>query len=155
MMHLHRNNMEAALWGLFSVIWKLPRAVRTTQIWPFPFRMSPMEDIEGDLKEVQKKYCSFCGRKATRTFLTGAPFRTEIRQVSGDCRTDTQVFPGDGNNWKLCESDGYYSENRWGACRFAWGRTGRVSCYSFCYLTGIFGTGRFQCLPASRCFTGR
>ncbi len=42
---------------------------------PFRFRMSPMEDIEADLKEAQKMYRSFCGRKATRTFLTGGnPF---------------------------------------------------------------------------------
>ena len=42
----------------------------------------------------------------------GTSFRTEIQQISGECRTGTQVFPGDGNNRKLCESDGYYSENR-------------------------------------------
>ncbi len=42
---------------------------------PFQFRMSPMEDIEADLKEAQKMYRSFFGRKVSRTFLTGAnPF---------------------------------------------------------------------------------
>ena len=42
---------------------------------PFQFRMSPMEDIEADLKEAQKMYRRFMGRKVTRTFLTGAnPF---------------------------------------------------------------------------------
>ena len=42
---------------------------------PFQFRMSTMEDIEADLKEAQKMYRRFIGRKVTRTFLTGAnPF---------------------------------------------------------------------------------
>ena len=42
---------------------------------PFQFRMSPMEDIEADLKEAQKMYRRFMRRKVTRTFLTGAnPF---------------------------------------------------------------------------------
>jgi radical SAM superfamily enzyme YgiQ (UPF0313 family) len=42
---------------------------------PFRFRMSPMEDIEADLKEAQKTYHRFMGRKVTRTFLTGGnPF---------------------------------------------------------------------------------
>ena len=42
---------------------------------PFQFRMSPMEDIEADLKEAQKMYRRFMGRKVSRTFLTGAnPF---------------------------------------------------------------------------------
>lgn len=42
---------------------------------PFQFRMSPMEDIEADLKEAQEMYRSFSGRKVSRTFLTGAnPF---------------------------------------------------------------------------------
>ncbi len=42
---------------------------------PFQFRMSPMEDVEADLKEAQKMYRRFTGRKMCRTFLTGAnPF---------------------------------------------------------------------------------
>ena len=42
---------------------------------PFRFRMSPMEDIEADLKEAQRMYRRFKGRKLNRTFLTGAnPF---------------------------------------------------------------------------------
>ncbi len=42
---------------------------------PFQFRMSPMEDIEADLKEAQKVYRRLMGRKVTRTFLAGAnPF---------------------------------------------------------------------------------
>ncbi len=42
---------------------------------PFRFRMSPLEDIEADLKEAQKMYRRFIGRKVSRIFLTGAnPF---------------------------------------------------------------------------------
>ncbi len=42
---------------------------------PFRFRMSALEDIEADLKEAQKMYRRFLGRKPSRTFLTGAnPF---------------------------------------------------------------------------------
>ena len=42
---------------------------------PFRFRMSPMEDIEADLKEARKMCGILTGRKVSRTFLTGAnPF---------------------------------------------------------------------------------
>lgn len=42
---------------------------------PFRFRMSPLEDIEADLKEAQGMYRYDGGHKITRTFLTGAnPF---------------------------------------------------------------------------------
>ena len=42
---------------------------------PFKFRMSPLEDIEADLKEAKGFYRFFPGRKVSRTFLTGAnPF---------------------------------------------------------------------------------
>ena len=42
---------------------------------PFPFRMSPMEDIADDLREVQKAPNRWNGRKIDRVFLTGAnPF---------------------------------------------------------------------------------
>ncbi|MDE6913152.1 MAG: radical SAM protein [Lachnospiraceae bacterium] len=42
---------------------------------PFPFRMSPMEDIVDDLQEVQKALSRWNDRKIDRVFLTGAnPF---------------------------------------------------------------------------------
>ncbi|MDE5939488.1 MAG: radical SAM protein [Lachnospiraceae bacterium] len=42
---------------------------------PFPFRMSPLTDIEADLKEMREIYRHFSGRKINRVFLTGAnPF---------------------------------------------------------------------------------
>lgn len=42
---------------------------------PFAFRMSPLEDIEADLKEARKTYSGLWGRTPDRTFLTGAnPF---------------------------------------------------------------------------------
>lgn len=42
---------------------------------PFPFRLSPAEDIESDLQEVQKAIGSWKSRRPRRVFLTGAnPF---------------------------------------------------------------------------------
>ena len=42
---------------------------------PFKFRMSPLEDIETDLKEAKEMYRFWIGHKVSRTFLTGAnPF---------------------------------------------------------------------------------
>lgn len=42
---------------------------------PFHFRMSPIEDVEADLKEASKQYTLWKGYKISRTFLTGAnPF---------------------------------------------------------------------------------
>ena len=42
---------------------------------PFPFRMSPFEDIEADLQEAGKKWRRIAGNRKMRTFLTGAnPF---------------------------------------------------------------------------------
>ncbi len=42
---------------------------------PFQFRMSPLEDIDADLKEAREMYRRFTGRTPSRTFLTGAnPF---------------------------------------------------------------------------------
>ena len=42
---------------------------------PFSFKMSPVEDIESDLKEARHLYRSLPGRRISRVFLTGAnPF---------------------------------------------------------------------------------
>ena len=42
---------------------------------PFKFRMTPMEDIEADLKEAKGQFRIWIGHKISRTFLTGAnPF---------------------------------------------------------------------------------
>ena len=58
---------------------------------PFQFRMSPMEDIEADLKEAQDMYLRFPGRKMSRTFLTGAnPFVLKydrLMEIAGMVRT--------------------------------------------------------------------
>ncbi len=61
---------------------------------PFRFRMSPMEDIEADLKEAQKMYRSFGGRKATRTFLTGAnPFVMKYEKLMEIAELVHKYFP--------------------------------------------------------------
>ena len=42
---------------------------------PFKFRMTPIDDIEADLKEAKGKFRIWIGHKISRTFLTGAnPF---------------------------------------------------------------------------------
>ena len=38
---------------------------------PFKFRMTPMEDIEADLKEAKGQFRIWIGHKISRTFLTG------------------------------------------------------------------------------------
>ncbi len=61
---------------------------------PFGFRMSPMEDIEADLKEAQKMYRSFGGRKAIRTFLTGAnPFVMKYEKLMEIAELVHKYFP--------------------------------------------------------------
>ena len=62
---------------------------------PFQFRMSPMEDIEADLKEAQKMYHRFMGRKVTRTFLTGAnPFVLKYDRLMEIVGLISRYFPG-------------------------------------------------------------
>ena len=80
--------------------WKLPQAVRTTDAnsvrftQTCRFRMSPMEDIEADLKEAQKMYRSFGGRKATRAFLTGAnPFVMKYEKLVEIAELVHKYFP--------------------------------------------------------------
>ena len=62
---------------------------------PFQFRMSPMEDIEADLKEAQRMYRRFMGRKVTRTFLTGAnPFVLKYDRLMEIAGLVHKYFPG-------------------------------------------------------------
>ncbi|MDE7429702.1 MAG: radical SAM protein [Lachnospiraceae bacterium] len=62
---------------------------------PFQFRMSPMEDIEADLKEAQGMYRRFPGRKAARAFLTGAnPFVLEYGRLMEIAGLVHKYFPG-------------------------------------------------------------
>ncbi|MDE7445217.1 MAG: radical SAM protein [Lachnospiraceae bacterium] len=64
----------------------------------FRFRMSPMEDIEADLKEAQGMYRRFPGRKAARTFLTGAnPFVLEYGRLMEIAGLVHKYFPGMGS----------------------------------------------------------
>ena len=62
---------------------------------PFQFRMSPMEDIEEDLKEAQITYRRFMGRKVLRTFLTGAnPFVLKYDRLMEIAGLVHKYFPG-------------------------------------------------------------
>ncbi len=62
---------------------------------PFRFRMSALEDIEADLKEAQKMYCRFLGRKPSRTFLTGAnPFVLKYDRLMEIAGLIREYFPG-------------------------------------------------------------
>lgn len=53
---------------------------------PFKFRMTPLEDIEADLKEAKGQFHLWIGHKVSRTFLTGAnPFvlkATRLLEIS-------------------------------------------------------------------------
>lgn len=49
---------------------------------PFKFRMSPLEDIESDLAEVQAALLSWPGHKVSRVYLTGAnPFVLKFKRL--------------------------------------------------------------------------
>lgn len=62
---------------------------------PFRFRMSAPEDIEADLKEAQKMYRRFLGRKPSRTFLTGAnPFVLKYDRLMEIAGLIHKYFPG-------------------------------------------------------------
>lgn len=61
---------------------------------PFPFRMSPIEDIEADLKEAQKRYRRFGSWKVSRVFLTGAnPFVLQYEKLLEIAELIHRYFP--------------------------------------------------------------
>ena len=62
---------------------------------PFRFRMSPMEDIEADLKEARKMCGILTDRKVSRTFLTGAnPFVLKYDRLMEIAGLVHRYFPG-------------------------------------------------------------
>ena len=125
---------------------------------PFQFRMSPMEDIEADLKEAQKMYRRFMGRKVSRTFLqkyfpgmetigsfarvTDVTLKTDeelaaLRGAGYDGLT-IGIETADDEALRFMDK-GYLSADILEQC----GRLDRAGIrYSFFYLTGISGAGR-------------
>lgn len=62
---------------------------------PFDFRMSPMNDIEADLKEAQKQYKLWSSYRLTRAFLTGAnPFVLKYERLMDIAALIHKYFPG-------------------------------------------------------------
>jgi hypothetical protein len=56
--------------------------------------MSPVKDIEADLKEARKIYRSFNGGKVSRTFLTGAnPFVLKYEKLMDIAEMIHRYFP--------------------------------------------------------------
>ncbi len=61
---------------------------------PFQFRMSPVGDIEADLKEAQEIYRRYPGDKIARTFLTGAnPFVLKFKRLMEIAALVHRYFP--------------------------------------------------------------
>lgn len=61
---------------------------------PFHFRMSPLEDIEADLKEARELSQSWYSQRTTRTFLTGAnPFVLKFDRLMAIAALIHQYFP--------------------------------------------------------------
>lgn len=61
---------------------------------PFRFRMSPLEDVEADLKEAQVIYRQSLNRNVSRTFLTGAnPFVLKSEKLLKIAELIHQYFP--------------------------------------------------------------
>ena len=62
---------------------------------PFDFRMSPINDIEADLKEAQKQYKLWSSYRLTRAFLTGAnPFVLKCERLMDIAALIHKYFPG-------------------------------------------------------------
>lgn len=61
---------------------------------PFKFRMTPLEDIEADLKEAKGQFRFWIGHKVTRTFLTGAnPFVLKTSRLLEIASLIQKYFP--------------------------------------------------------------
>lgn len=61
---------------------------------PFSFRMSPVEDVEADLKEAQTQYGLWKNNKVARTFLTGAnPFVLSFEKLMLIADLIREYFP--------------------------------------------------------------
>lgn len=61
---------------------------------PFQFRMSPIEDVEADLKEASKQYRLWKEYKISRTFLTGAnPFVLKTEKLLVIAQLIYKYFP--------------------------------------------------------------
>ncbi|MBO5055637.1 MAG: radical SAM protein [Lachnospiraceae bacterium] len=61
---------------------------------PFSFRMSPIEDVEADLKEAQTQYGLWKNNKVDRTFLTGAnPFVLSFEKLMLIADLIREYFP--------------------------------------------------------------
>ncbi len=61
---------------------------------PFKFRMTPMEDIEADLKEAKGQFRLWIGHKISRTFLVGAnPFVLKASRLLEIAALIHQYFP--------------------------------------------------------------
>lgn len=61
---------------------------------PFSFRMSPLEDIESDLKEAARQYSQWKQYQVSRTFLTGAnPFVLKFERLMQIADLIHRYFP--------------------------------------------------------------
>lgn len=106
---------------------------------PFPFRMSPLTDIEADLREARETYRHFSGRKINRVFLTGAnPFvlsYERLKEISGMILRYLPEIKTIGGFARVTDvaakTDEELADLHRAGIR-----------YSFFYLTGISGAGR-------------
>lgn len=61
---------------------------------PFAFRMSPLEDVEADLKEAREQYRLWKSHRISRTFLTGAnPFVLKAEKLIFISKLVKKYFP--------------------------------------------------------------
>ena len=122
---------------------------------PFKFRMTPMEDIEADLKEAKGQFRIWIGHKISRTFLTGAnPFVLKASRLIEISDLIRRYFPTlknagyDGLTIGIETGDdealtfmhkGYTSNDIVLQCQ----RLDRAGIsYNFFYLTGVSGAGK-------------
>lgn len=61
---------------------------------PFPFRLSPLEDVEADIQELSRVYKSWRSRTLKRAFLTGAnPFVLQTERLLAIADLIYKYFP--------------------------------------------------------------
>ena len=106
---------------------------------PFQFKMSPLSDIEDDLKEMKMQLELFKNNTISRTFLTGAnPFVLKTSRQLGYHGLTIGIETGDNEALKFMNK-GYTSEDIIIQCK----RLEKVGIdYNFFYLTGISGAGK-------------
>ena len=79
---------------------------------PFKFRLSPLEDIEEDLKEAQR-HCKLWGKENIKNLFSWCKSAcAQIQPPIGNSFSHTEVFSHQSVDWLLRKDNGYYHKKR-------------------------------------------